>query len=116
MSKTAPKPAPSSDVQTPAPDAAAPDLINQDQQAAPAGVEQPPADNPSPPDIQQPPADNPQPPDVQAPPTVFGRALIDLPIVGAKCGEFGHLPAELAAQLEADGQFDPNARPSDAEA
>lgn len=103
MAKTPPKPETEPDVQTPAPDAPAPDLINQDLQDAPAAVEPPPADSP------QPPADTP-------PASVFGRALVDLPNVGAKCGEFGHLPAELAAQLEADGQFDPNARPSDAEA
>lgn len=39
---------------------------------------------------------------------VFGRALVDIPDL-ARCGEFVTIPADIAAQLEASGQFDPRA-------
>ena len=38
---------------------------------------------------------------------VRGRALVDLPAHGIKCGEFGDLPAAIAQSLEAAGEFDP---------
>lgn len=38
---------------------------------------------------------------------VRGRALVDLPAHGIKCGEFGNLPAAIAQSLEAAGEFDP---------
>lgn len=40
---------------------------------------------------------------------VSGLALVDIPLIEAKCGEYVVIPAELAAALEADGQFDPKA-------
>lgn len=40
---------------------------------------------------------------------VRGRALIDLPAHGIKCGEFGDLPAAVAQSLAAAGEFDPKA-------
>lgn len=40
---------------------------------------------------------------------VSGRALIDIPAHGLKCGEYGTLPADVSAALQAAGEFDPNA-------
>jgi hypothetical protein len=42
-------------------------------------------------------------------PDVPGRALIDLPAYGLKCGEYGALPAAIAASLAFSGEFDPRA-------
>lgn len=38
---------------------------------------------------------------------VKGRALVDIPSIGAKCGEFVSLPADVADQFEKSGDFDP---------
>jgi hypothetical protein len=40
---------------------------------------------------------------------VNGRALVDIPSIGAKCGEFVSIPADLASQFEQSGDFDPKA-------
>lgn len=40
-----------------------------------------------------------------------GRALIDLPDHGLKCGEYGAIPADAAGALVESGHFDPNAKP-----
>ncbi len=40
---------------------------------------------------------------------VTGRALVDIPRIGAHCGEYITVPADVAAELETSGQFDPNA-------
>lgn len=40
---------------------------------------------------------------------VRGRALIDLPAHGLKCGEFGALPAAVAQSLADAGEYDPKA-------
>lgn len=40
---------------------------------------------------------------------VSGRALVDIPQVGAKSGDYITLPADLAAALTEDGSFDPKA-------
>jgi hypothetical protein len=40
---------------------------------------------------------------------VHGRALIDLPLHGLRCGDFGEIPAAAAQQLTREGQFDPAA-------
>lgn len=45
----------------------------------------------------------------QQPEPVRGRALIDLPAHGLKCGEFGTLPADVAQSLASAGEFDPKA-------
>lgn len=45
----------------------------------------------------------------QQPEPVRGRALIDLPAHGLKCGEFGTLPAAVAQSLADSGEFDPKA-------
>ncbi len=42
---------------------------------------------------------------------VQGRALIDLPEYGLKCGDYGALPADVAAALVESGHFDQNAKP-----
>ncbi len=42
---------------------------------------------------------------------VQGRALIDLPDHGLKCGEYGAIPADAADALVESGHFDQNARP-----
>lgn len=41
--------------------------------------------------------------------SVSGRALIDLPCHGLKCGEYGALPSSTAASLEHGGAFDTRA-------
>lgn len=47
---------------------------------------------------------------VQPPPEpVRGRALVDLPQFGLKCGEYGTVPADVASGLSRGGQFDPRA-------
>lgn len=40
---------------------------------------------------------------------VAGRALVDIPLVGAKSGDFISLPAEVAKALTESGEFDPKA-------
>lgn len=40
---------------------------------------------------------------------VRGRALIDLPAHGLKCGEYGALPAAVAPAMIEAGAFDPQA-------
>lgn len=40
---------------------------------------------------------------------IKGRALVDIPRIGAKCGEYVTVPAEFSAELEAAGEFDPKA-------
>lgn len=45
----------------------------------------------------------------QPPEPVRGRALVDLPGHGLKCGEFGTLPAAVAQSLAEAGGFDPKA-------
>lgn len=42
---------------------------------------------------------------------VTGRALVDIPSIGAKSGDYVTIPAELAAELEAAGDFDAKAKP-----
>ncbi len=44
---------------------------------------------------------------------VSGRALVDIPALGAKCGEYLTLPAEQAAAYADAGEFDPAARAED---
>ena len=39
---------------------------------------------------------------------VFGRVLVDCPIINAKCGDYVTLPANIAAELEDAGEFDSN--------
>lgn len=46
---------------------------------------------------------------------VSGRALVDIPAVGAKSGDFVTIPAELAKQLAEAGDFDPKAVPPEVE-
>lgn len=46
---------------------------------------------------------------VQSGPVVTGRALVDLPAHGLRCGEFGPVPADVAEAITAVGQFDPHA-------
>jgi hypothetical protein len=41
---------------------------------------------------------------------VDGLALVDIPSIGAKCGEWVSLPAEQASALESSGEFDPKAQ------
>lgn len=38
-----------------------------------------------------------------------GKALIDLPAHGLRCGEIGDIPDAEAEQLTQDGAFDPRA-------
>ena len=40
---------------------------------------------------------------------VTGRALVDIPRIGARCGEFVTVPTDVAAELEALGDFDSRA-------
>jgi len=40
---------------------------------------------------------------------ITGRALVDLPMHGFKCGEFGTLPQDIAQALENHGEFDTQA-------
>lgn len=54
----------------------------------------------------QPPAPSPETNDTGDAPQVRGRALIDLPAHGLKCGEFGELPGTAAAARAAAGEFD----------
>lgn len=42
---------------------------------------------------------------------ITGRALVDIPRIGAKSGDYVTIPAELAAELETAGDFDPKAKP-----
>ena len=42
---------------------------------------------------------------------VQGRALIDLPEYGLKCGDYGALPADVAVALVESGHFDRNGKP-----
>lgn len=42
---------------------------------------------------------------------VTGRALVDIPRINAKSGDYVTIPAEVAAQLEAAGEFDSKAKP-----
>ena len=41
---------------------------------------------------------------------VQGRALIDLPDYGLKCGDYGALPADVVVALVESGHFDQNAK------
>lgn len=41
---------------------------------------------------------------------VSGRALVDIPALSAKCGEYIDVPAELAKAYEDAGEFDPKAQ------
>lgn len=42
---------------------------------------------------------------------VSGRALVDIPAVNAKSGDYLTLPAEIAQPLIEMGDFDPQAQP-----
>lgn len=45
---------------------------------------------------------------------VSGRALVDIPSIGAKCGDYVEVPADQAKALEDAGSFDPKAeKPKD---
>lgn len=44
---------------------------------------------------------------------VNGRALVDIPRIGAKCGEYITISAAEAKELEAVGDFDPKAKKPD---
>lgn len=45
---------------------------------------------------------------------VSGRALVDIPSIGAKCGDYVDVPADQAKALEDAGSFDPKAeKPKD---
>lgn len=41
---------------------------------------------------------------------VSGRALVDIPSIGAKCGDFVEVPADIAKSLEESGDFDSKAQ------
>lgn len=41
---------------------------------------------------------------------IHGRALVDIPALGLKCGEYTMLPAEIAKAYEAICSFDPKAK------
>lgn len=41
---------------------------------------------------------------------VSGRALVDIPALGAKCGEYIDIPADAAKAYEDAGEFDPKAQ------
>lgn len=71
----------------PAPPPAAPDVVDQDANPA----------------VQ---------PDPVPPSEMFGRALVDLPQHGLRCGEYGSLPSAAATSLE--GMFDTKAPPPEA--
>lgn len=42
---------------------------------------------------------------------VTGRALVDIPRIDAKSGDYVTIPADVAAELEAAGDFDSKAKP-----